>query len=112
MKTTWERDDIVMSALKRQNIVASNVTMCDEDGEAAVAFDLVGLRGPRRQGPQNRDDAAELERRLYEIFPGMNDLNIRIEAVKHGWRWNRAVQFRMAWEQLDDMVDLQPAMEC
>lgn len=111
METPCDRDDIVLSALKRHKIVASNLKVHDDGGEAVLAFSLLGVRRLRRQGSLHRDDTAELKRRLYGIFPGMNDLNIKVEAMTQGRRWNRTVQFRMACEELEYMVNLQPA-EC
>lgn len=111
METLYERDDIVLTALKRHEIVASNLKVRDDGDEAVLAFHLLGLRRLRRQRSLHRDDVAELERRLYAIFPGMNDLNLQIEAMTQGRRWNRTVQFRMACEELEYMVNLEPA-EC
>lgn len=110
METPSEREDIVMSALSRYQIVVSNLSVQNEGERAVLTFNLVGLRRLRRQCRARRDDDAELERRLNRIFPGLEGLTLNIEAVKHGRRWNRTVRFRLAGEELEEMVNLRLAV--
>ncbi len=110
METPSEREDIVMSALSRYQIVVSNLSVQNEGEKAVLTFNLVGLRRLRRPRRPLRDEAAELERRLHRIFPGLEGLTLGIEAVKAGRRWRRTVRFRLAGEELEENGNLRLAV--
>lgn len=99
----------VLTALNREKIVATNVSVREEPGEAVLGFHWIGLRRRRPYGSFIDDGTAELTARLRNIFPKLTDVKVMIDTTSHGRRWNRIVQFRVAAEEFDSILNMQPA---
>ncbi|MEN6625561.1 MAG: hypothetical protein ABFD69_04955 [Candidatus Sumerlaeia bacterium] len=108
MENPCDQEYIVTAALHRQKIVISNLSVREEGGQVILSFHWIGLRRHRRLGQYFHDETAELGRRLRGLFPRLADLSVTIDATPHGRRWNRLVQFRVAVEELEYMMNLQP----
>lgn len=108
MVNPCSRTHSVLTALNRENIVASNVCARQLGGEIVLGFHWLGLRRRYESGLFMNDDT-ELESRLRTIFPNLTDLGVTIDTTFHARRWNRIVQFRVAAEEFDEAVTLKPA---